>query len=202
MQIILLGIFTIKKHVREEVQKFIKSNWELSDSLISLCSKGPSFIPTLNTFDWRRLQIDFHKFQNTLRKISFFSTMEAGSNADKDTTLPLTIDNPPLKQSLWTPPKSNSNEIKTFISLVENDLFQDNSRKRNSSNLSQDEKKVLKDWRKNVLFKKDSGKVMHLQDKENRFIIVDKQTDCEKANEQIERSSFLKIDCDPTTLTK
>ena len=41
---------------------------------------------------------------------------------------------------------------------------------------------------------------MRLQDKGNRFIIVDKQTDCEKANEQIERSSFLKIDYDPTTL--
>ena len=41
---------------------------------------------------------------------------------------------------------------------------------------------------------------MRLQDKGNRFIIVDKQTDCEKANEQIERSSFLEIDYDPTTL--
>ena len=47
---------------------------------------------------------------------------------------------------------------------------------------------------KNALFNKDSDKVMRLQDKGNRFIIVDKQTYCEKANEQIERSSFLKID--------
>ena len=41
---------------------------------------------------------------------------------------------------------------------------------------------------------------MHLQDKENNFIIVDKQTDHEKANEQIERSSFFEIDYDSTTL--
>ena len=66
----------------------------------------------------------------------------------------------------------------------------------------QDEKKALKDWRKNVLFNKDSDKVRHLQDKRNRFIIVDKQTDCQKANEQIERSSFLKIGYDPTTGVK
>ena len=39
---------------------------------------------------------------------------------------------------------------------------------------------------------------MHLQDKKNRFIIVDKQTNREKANEQIKRSSFLKIDFDST----
>ena len=41
---------------------------------------------------------------------------------------------------------------------------------------------------------------MRLQDKGNRFIIVDKQTDHEKADEQIERSFFLKIDYDPTAL--
>ena len=177
-----------------------KNNCKLSDSLISLCSKGPSFIPIPNIFDWRQLQIDFEKFKNTLRKISFFSTNEAGSNNNKNTTLPLTIDNPPQKQSLWIPPKSNSNEIETFISLVEKDLFHDTSRKRIPSNLSEDEKKALNNWRKNVLFNKDSDKVMRLQDKRNRFIIVDKQTDHEKENEQIERSSFLKLDYDPTTL--
>ena len=42
--------------------------------------------------------------------------------------------------------------------------------------------KRLKDWRKNVLFNKGSDKVMRLQDKGNRFIIVDKQTHYEKAN--------------------
>ena len=102
--------------------------------------------------------------------------------------MPLTIENPPRKQSLWIPPKSNSNEIVTFISLVEKDVFQDTSRKRIPLNLTEDEKKALKDWRKNVLFNKDSGKFMRLQDKGNMFIIVDKQTDHEKANEQIESS--------------
>ena len=159
-----------------------KRNCELSGGLISLCSKGPSFIPTLNTFDWRQLQINFGKFKNTLRKISFFSTKEARSNTNKYTTLPLTIDNPPRKQSLWIPPKNYSSEIETFISLVGKDLFQDTSRKRIPSNLSEDEKKALKDWSKNVLFNKDSDKVRHLQDKGNRFIIVDKQADHEKAN--------------------
>ena len=80
MQIILLGIFTIKKHVRgyvfvvsninnviaEDIEmpnyqpiNLIKSNCELSDGLTSLYSKGPSFITTPNTFDWRQLQTDF-----------------------------------------------------------------------------------------------------------------------------------------------
>ena len=41
---------------------------------------------------------------------------------------------------------------------------------------------------------------MRLKDKGNRFIIVIQQTDREKANRQIKRSSFLKIEYDPTTL--
>ena len=90
------------------------------------------------------------------------------------TAFPLTIDNTPRKQSLWILPKSNSNEIETFISLVERDLFHDTSRKRIPSNFLEDEKKALNDWRKNVLFKKVSDNVMHLQGKGNRFIIVDK----------------------------
>ena len=114
--------------------------------------------------------------------------------------MPLVYDNPPRKQSCWIPPKSNSNEIETFISLVEKDLFQNTTTKRITLNLSQEETKSLKDWRKNVLFNKDSDEVMRLQDKGNGFIIVDKETDCKKANEEIERSSLLKIDYDPTTM--
>ena len=39
---------------------------------------------------------------------------------------------------------------------------------------------------------------MRIQDKGNRFVIVDKETDKQKAEEQIARSSFRKLDHDPT----
>ena len=61
-------------------------------------------------------------------------------------------------------------------------------------------KESVERMEKNVLFNKVSDKVMRLKDKENRFIIVIQQTDREKANRQIKRSSFLKIEYDPTTL--
>ena len=41
---------------------------------------------------------------------------------------------------------------------------------------------------------------MHLQDKGNMCIIADKQREHEKANEQIQSRTFLKIDYEPTTL--
>ena len=164
-----------------EPSNLTKNKCELLDGSIYLCSKGPSFISTPNTFDWRQLQTDFDKFKNALRKV--FLTNEARNNTNKITALPLTIGNSLRKQSLRIPAKNGSNEIETFISLVEKDLFQDTSRKRVPLTLSEDEKNALKDCRKKLLFNKDSDKVMHLQDKENNFIIVDKQTDHEKANE-------------------
>ena len=44
-----------------------------------------------------------------------------------------------------------------------------------------------------ILFNENSDLIMRLQDKGNRFIIVDKDTDIAKAEEQIGRSSFVKL---------
>ena len=123
-----------------EPSNLTKNKCELLDGSTYLCSKGPSFISTPNTFDWTQLQTDFDKFKNALRKV--FLTNEARNNTNKITALPLTIGNSLRKQSLRIPAKNGSNETETFISLVEKDLFQDTSRKR-------DEKNALKDCRKN-----------------------------------------------------
>ena len=56
----------------------------------------------------------------------------------------------------------------------------------------------LNEWRKDVLFNNASSLIMILQDKGNRFVIVDKDTDKRKAYDQIERSSFRLLDYDPT----
>ena len=130
-----------------EPSNFTKTKCELLDGSIYLCSKGPSFISTPNTFDWRQLQTDFDKFKNALRKV--FLTNEARNNPNKITPLPLTTGNSLRKQSFRIPAKNGSNEIETFISLVEKDLFQDTSRKRVPLTLSEDEKNALKDCRKN-----------------------------------------------------
>ena len=156
----------------------------------------------------------------------------------------MAIDNPPLKQSLWTPPKSNSNEIETFISLVEKDLFQDTSKQvvtltkiqhclwqliilRWSNHygllqkVTQMRLKHLYPWLKRTFFRTLVEKGSHRIDRkmkrkrwkisEKMFYLIRtrtrlcsyktkgigsllfyKQTDCEKANEKIEKSSFLK----------
>ena len=66
------------------------------------------------------------------------------------------------------------------------------------SKMSKEERNTLKNWRKDVLFNKESELVMRLQDKGNRFVIVDKGADKIKAKQQITRSSFQELNYDPT----
>ena len=67
-----------------------------------------------------------------------------------------------------------------------------------SDNITKEERESLKEWQSNQLFNPEGNLVMRLQDKGNRFILVDKTTDKQKAMEQIDRSSFIKLDSDPT----
>ena len=66
------------------------------------------------------------------------------------------------------------------------------------SKMSKEERSTLKNWRKDVLFNKEFELVMRLQDKGNRFVIVDKGADKIKAKQQITRSSFQELNYDPT----
>ena len=81
---------------------------------------------------------------------------------------------------------------------MEKELFKDTSFKKVQDNLTKHERESLNKWRKDQLFNNDGTLVMRQQDKGNRFVIVDKTIDKIKANEQINRSSFRKLDYDPT----
>lgn len=65
-------------------------------------------------------------------------------------------------------------------------------------NLTKSQCNQLNLWRKEHLPNNESNFVMRIQDKGNRFVIVDKETDIAKAEAQIARSSFKKLDYDPT----
>ena len=129
-----------------------------------------------------------------MRAAVFFSRKES----DDEPPPPSTTD-PPKRKSNWKAPKSTIPEVETFLNRVEKDLFSQTRRKRVPDNLSSEERSALNKWRKDNLFNPDSDLVMRQQDKGNRFIVVDKETDIHKANEQIERSSFEVVDHDPTT---
>ena len=78
-------------------------------------------------------------------------------------------------------PKTSCPEIETFLSNFERSLFEDTSRQKIYNNLPKNQREALKIWRQNHLFNNDSDLIMRLQDKRNRFVIVDKDTDTQKA---------------------
>ena len=61
--------------------------------------------------------------QRFLINLRYFLQCEEGSNANRNTTLPLVIDNPRRKQSLWIPPKSNSNAMKDLYPWLKRTFF-------------------------------------------------------------------------------
>jgi len=166
-------------------------NVEVSKDFKILCAKGPSFVPTPEYFDWLQLQKDFDAFRNRVRARYIFQNKEPYVRPK---------DQPPSKRSNWSAPKTSSSELETFLSSVERSLFQDCSRKIVSNNLTKEQRNAMKAWREEQLFNTEGDLVMRLQDKGNRFIVVDKNTDKLKANEQIERSSFVRLDHDPTLM--
>ena len=167
----------------------------IDESFKKLCSKGPTFVPTPEYYDWLQLQKDFDAFRNRVRACYIFHGKE--NKQTPELNIPIVKD-PPKKSSTWVAPKTSSPELETFLNNIESDLFIDTSRKKVFNNLQKGERDALKDWRKNHLFNQDSDLILRLQDKGNRFVIVDKETDQTKAKEQIARSSFTELDHDPT----
>ena len=88
--------------------------------------------------------------------------------------------------------------MEIFFTSVEKDLFQNTKVDMGRDNLTRMERRALTNWRGDNLFNKKSDTIMGLQDKGNRFVIVDKNTDPLKAQQQIGRSSFIKLYQDPT----
>lgn len=179
------------------------SEENVSKNLKQLCAKGPSFVPTPQNFDWLQLQKDFDAFQSRIRARFIFrekDTNEKSNITEKDTSTHQnkSINRPPKKKTKWSSPRTTSPELEMFLSNVERALFEDTSQRRVMDNLTKGERAALKSWRKEHLFNPESNIVMRLQDKGNRFVIVDKDTDKNKAKEQIGRSSFMEIDHDPT----
>jgi len=167
----------------------------ISDDFKDLCAKGPSFIPTPVHFDWLNLQKDFDAFKNRLRARYIFSKNQQKNDPQTSVNV---LPNPPKKPSNWKAPKTASPELETFISNIERSLFENTSKRPVTNNLTKGQRDSLKSWRKEQLFNTEGDLVLRTQDKGNRFVIVDKNTDKLKAHEQIERSSFVQLNHDPT----
>ena len=84
------------------------------------------------------------------------------------------------------------------MTSAEKDLFQNAKVDKAKDNLTRTERRALKNWRRDNLFNRENDTIMRLQDKGNRFVFVDKNTDLLKAEQQIGFISSIKLNHDPT----
>ena len=94
------------------------------------------------------------------------------------------------KDSKWRPPKSNSHQLETLLWLVKKNLLAETLNKNVKDYLSKNERDALNEWRRNNLFTENGNSVIRLEKKHNKFVVFDKETNQNKAQEQIHRSSF------------
>ena len=104
------------------------------------------------------------------------------------------IENPPRKKSttsrLFRLKETKCKSLEFFIQTMQNDLFNPSNIQKPRSNLNNNEKIALKE------IKSWDDKVICVQDKSSRFVVLSNNDYESKAQHQIERSSFTEKDID------
>ena len=133
--------------------------------------KGPSFIPNptdINSFNLKRV---FDNFLNKLRYNATKHDDQNQKNADPQldpSTSSLAVSPPIQKQPHinYRKEKTNKNTLETLIELVENDIFEPTNCKRTKNNISNHERKALKD------IQKDTSKTCWIRDKRSSLLYL------------------------------
>ena len=92
----------------------------IEQPLVKLCGRGPSFVPTPTSIDWKGLQLDWIDFKKKVRWRTCFYTPDKALDGPEFAIDPL---EPPYQKSVKEPPLANVPVIEVFLSRVEKDLF-------------------------------------------------------------------------------
>ena len=184
------------------------SNAVLSEDQKTLLKKGPSFIPTPTNINQYDVCKDFTKFNN---KISHFTDVsdQPVQQQKQQQQLEVNPENivstsinvfppgkpPPVSndsKQLYKSKQSNNSSLELFIVIIEKEIFNPKNIRKTRNNLNKDEKAALKE------IKSQEDKVVRVQDKGSRFVVLNTSDYVEKVEHQINRSSFSRLDEDPS----
>ena len=178
------------------------SNTVLSEKRKSLPKKGPSFAPTSTDINWYEVCKDFTKFTNKFRHLADLDRQQEQVQPQVNSNEPTINENnfPPGKlhpkinpyQQLYRSKPSTNNSVELFIKSIKKNFLTPIKLKKTRSNLNKDEKLALKEM------KSWNDKVILVQDKGSRFVVLDTNSYREKVEHQTNRSSFDKLDPDPS----
>ena len=174
----------------------------LSEEQKSLLKKGPSFVLTPTHINWYEVRKHFTKFTNKVRHIADLAQQQEQVHSQVNSKEATINENnfppgePPPKinpyQQLYRSKPSTNNSVELFIKSTEKGLFNPNNIKKARNNFNKEEKLALKEM------KSWNDKVIRVQDKGSRFVVLDTNSYIEKVEHQINRSSFDKLDADPS----
>ena len=125
------------------------ANRLIDETLVNLCSKGPSFVPTPLSIDWNDLQESWLKFKQKVRWRSFFFRREVINEGEGNVLAALRV------KSGKEPPMSNVPAIEVFLSNVEKELFKVGNVKKIKNNLTSSERIALKNFRNTPVCERD-----------------------------------------------
>ena len=114
------------------------------------------------------------------------------SNKDENNNLPTPLVKANKLAPLYRSKQTDNKGLEIFIKKIEKDLFNPENIKKVLQNLRKNETAALKDirnWDKNVV---------RVQDKGSRFVVLDNDDYIKKVEHQINRSSFQRLEYDPT----
>ena len=171
-------------------------NAVLSEDQKTLLKKGPSFVPTPTDINWYNVRKDFIKFINKTRHFADVSDqpvqqqqqqLEVNPKDIVSTSInvfppgqphPVSSDSKQLDKSK----QSNNNSLELFIDTIEKEIFNPKDVRKTHNNLNKDVKvapKEVKSWEE---------KVIRVQDKASRFVVLSTCDHVEKVEHQINRN--------------
>ena len=163
---------------------------EITEDQMSLLRKVPSFCPTPKDVNWQQVYDDVEAFQARLRTAVFFLEKkqdETEEHEDAESHLPRI----PGKKK-WKPPVSKYPELELFFSNIKKEIINPHIRL-TRPNLSKGERAALRELKK-------SDKVIRIQDKGSRFVVLNPEDYENKMLGQLNNELHYKlVQSDPTS---
>ena len=167
-----------------------------------LLKKGPSFVPTPVDINWYEVCKDFTKFTNKVRHLAdldqqqeqLYTQVNSNESTINENNFPPGKPPPEANpyQQLYRSKPSTNNSVELSIKSIEKELFNSDNIRKTRNNLNKKEKLAFKE------IKSRDDKVIRVQDKGSRFVVLDTNSYIEKVDHQINRSFFDKLDADPS----
>ena len=185
---------TVIPYSTDNFKPLVLHDANVSNSIISLLSKGPTFSPTpLDPPDLSSLEEDILDWRERIRWAYLFRNNRLKDDPNVDLSISPPFIKPPWYSRTDKIAPTASEEVELFMAMVRKSWLSPDIFSKYSSNISSLESKAFKELR-NL---KADGFSVFLQDKSSRFVIAKRELIEEKVDEDLNDSTkYIKLNED------